>query len=318
MTMQTDMQPETNCDAVVVGGSFAGLAAATYIARAKRRVLVVDGGQPRNRFSPAAHGFLGHDGQAPAEILASARRQVLSYPTVALHTGEVVAIAARASGFEIRLNDGTTVSSRKLVIATGLRDELPALAGLSERWGRTVLHCPYCHGYETGGGPLGVLATHPLSAHQANLVHDWGSVTFFTNGAALPDEETRSKLAARGIVIETAPIAALLGQAPALSGVLLADGRELPLNALFVAPTLHQSPLIAQLQLAMDDSVTGPIVRTDERRMTSVPGIYAAGDIVRSGHSVSFAVADGVMAGISVHQALVAEALEAELRATTA
>jgi thioredoxin reductase len=189
-----------------------------------------------------------------------------------------------------------------------LRDELPALPGLWERWGRTVLHCPYCHGYETGGGPLGVLATHPMSAHQANLVHDWGSVTFFTNGAPLPDEETVARLTARGIVFETAPIAALQGDAPALAGVVLADGRELRLNALFVAPTLHQSPLVTQLQLAMDDSPTGPIVRTDERRTTSLPGVYAAGDIVRSGHSVSFAVADGVMAGISVHQALLAEA----------
>lgn len=316
--MQTDKQLETNYDALVVGGSFAGLAAATYIARAQRRVLVVDGGQPRNRFSPAAHGFLGHDGQPPGEILATARRQVLAYSTTAFRTGEVVAIKHKTFGFEIHLNDGTTVSSRKVVIATGLRDELPALAGLSERWGRTVLHCPYCHGYETGGGPLGVLATHPLSAHQANLVHDWGSATFFTNGAPLPDDETTAKLTARGIVIETAPIAALLGDAPALTGVVLADGRELPLNALFVAPTLHQCSLVSQLQLVMDDSPTGPIIHTDERRMTSVPGIYAAGDIVRSGHSVSFAVADGVTAGISLHQALIAEAIETKVPETAA
>ncbi len=308
--MQTDVNiEEENYDALVVGGSFAGLAAATYIARAKRRVLVVDAGEPRNRFSPAAHGFLGHDGQSPGDILAAARQQVLAYPTAAMRTGEVVSIQSKTSSFDVRLNDGTTISSRKIVIATGLRDELPALPGLPERWGRTVLHCPYCHGYETGGGPLGVLATHPLSAHQANLVHDWGSVTFFTNGAPLHDEETIAKLQARGVVIENTPIAALLGDAPALTGVALADGRELALNALFVAPTLHQHPLIEQLQLAMDESPAGPLVRTDERRMTSVPGIYAAGDIVRAGHSISFAVADGVTAGVSLHQALVAEAV---------
>jgi thioredoxin reductase len=305
--MQTDVHEE-NYDALVVGGSFAGLAAATYIARAKRRVLVVDAGEPRNRFSPAAHGFLGHDGQSPGDILATARQQVLAYPSAAMRTGEVVSVQSKTSAFGIHLNDGTTISSRKVVIATGLRDELPALPGVSERWGRTVLHCPYCHGYETGGGPLGVLATHPLSAHQANLVHDWGSVTFFTNGAPLPDEETTTKLTARGVIFETTPIAALLGDAPALTGVALADGRKLPLNALFVAPTLHQHPLIAQLELAMDESPAGLLVRTDERRMTSVPGIYAAGDIVRAGHSISFAVADGVTAGISLHQALVAEA----------
>ena len=308
--MLTDVNiEEGNYDALMVGGSFAGLAATTYIARAKRRVLVVDAGQPRNRFSPAAHGFLGHDGQSPGDILAAARQQVLAYPTAAMRTGEVVSIQSKPSAFDVRLNDGTTISSRKIVIATGLRDELPALSGLSERWGRTVLHCPYCHGYETGGGPLGVLATHPLSAHQANLVHDWGSVTFFTNGAPLHDEETIAKLQARGVVIENTPIAALLGDAPALTGVALADGRELALNALFVAPTLHQHPLIEQLQLAMDESAAGPLVRTDERRMTSVPGIYAAGDIVRAGHSISFAVADGVTAGVSLHQALGAEAV---------
>ncbi|MEL1264299.1 NAD(P)/FAD-dependent oxidoreductase [Pseudoxanthomonas putridarboris] len=303
-----DTEIPTACDALVVGGSFAGLAAATYIARAKRRVLVVDGGQPRNRFSPAAHGFLGHDGQPPRHILATARRQVLAYPTAALRTGDVIAIQAMASTFDVLLSDGTTVTSRKVVIATGLRDELPALPGLQERWGRTVLHCPYCHGYETGGGPLGVLGGHPLSGHQASLVRDWGPTTFFTHGGPLPDEEAAGKLKARGVAIETTPIAGLSGNAPDLTGVVLADGRELPLKALFVAPTLHQRPLVAQLQLDMDDSPMGRLVRTDERRMTSVPGIYAAGDIVRAGHSISFAVADGVTAGVSLHQALVAEA----------
>lgn len=302
------MHTPNNHDALVIGGSFAGLAAATYIARAKRRVRVIDSGLPRNRFSPAAHGFLGHDGEAPGAILARAREQLLAYPTATLESGEVIALQSRPEGFTARLAGGGTVSARKVVIATGVRDELPALPGLSERWGHTVLHCPYCHGYETGGGPLGVLATHPLSSHQANLVQDWGPVTFFTRGAPPPDEETLARLTARGVVVESAPIVALLGDAPGLSGIALADGRQVAVHALFVAPTLHLHPLIDQLQLEMDAGPTGAFVHTDERRMTSVPGIYAAGDIVRGAHSVSFAVADGVTAGVSLHQALVAEA----------
>lgn len=307
--MNTDKH--SGFDAVVIGGSFAGLAAATYIARARRPVLVIDGGQPRNRFSPAAHGFLGQDGLAPAQILGTAREQVQAYPSVTFRTGDALAIEPTAAGFSVALADGRIVSGRKIVLATGLRDELPPLPGLLERWGRSVLHCPYCHGYETHGGPLGVLGGDPASAHKVVLLRDWGPVTYFTQGGPLPDEASLAAMSARGVQLETTPIRALLGDAPALTGVVLEDGREVRLNGLFVAPRVHQRPVVTRLSLQMDENPYGPLVHTDERRMTSVPGIYAAGDIVRAAHSISFAVADGVTAGVSLHQALVADEISA-------
>ncbi|HEX7241704.1 MAG TPA: NAD(P)/FAD-dependent oxidoreductase, partial [Longimicrobiaceae bacterium] len=296
-------------DVVVVGGSWAGLAAAMQLARARRRVLVVDAGLPRNRFSRAAHGFLGQDGRAPAEIVAMARAQVLAYPTAEHREGEAVAAEARDGGFEVALASGDAVRARRLVLATGVVDELPDLPGLRERWGVTVLHCPYCHGYEVADGRLGVLAAGETALHQALLIPDWSAdVTLFTQGVVSPDAEQRAALEARGVRVETEPVEALLGEAPALEGTRLRDGRVVPLDALFTASrTRMASPLAEQLGCAFDDGVFGPVVRTDARRATTVPGVFAAGDAAREPHNATFAAADGVMAGVSAHQSLAFE-----------
>ncbi len=293
-------------DAIVVGGSFAGLSAAMQLARARRRVLVIDAGQPRNRYAVASHGFLGQDGRAPAEIVATARAQVLAYPTAAFVAGEAVEARAHGDGFEVRLASGDAHRAARLVLATGVADELPDVPGLRERWGRTVLHCPYCHGYEHAGRRLGVLATSPLSLHMALLVPDWSDdVTLFTNGAMTPDEAERAQLAERGVRVEREPVAAVLGDAPALSAVLLRDGRELPIDALFTAPRVRMaSPLAAQLGCAFEDGPFGPYIRTDERNETTVPGVYAAGDAARARHNATWASADGVTAGTQSHQSL--------------
>ncbi|HEU0053113.1 MAG TPA: NAD(P)/FAD-dependent oxidoreductase, partial [Longimicrobium sp.] len=176
-------------DAVVAGGSFAGLAAALQLARARRKVVVVDAGLPRNRFAHASHGFLGQDGRAPADILADARAQLRAYPTAELRTGTATAARAEDGAFVVELASGEVLRSRKLVLATGIVDELPDVPGVRERWGRTVLHCPYCHGFEVGDGRLGVLATGEMSLHQALLLPDWsGDVTLFVNGAFVLDD----------------------------------------------------------------------------------------------------------------------------------
>jgi len=161
-------------DAIVVGGSYAGLSAAMQLARARRRIVVIDSGLPRNRFTRAAHGFFGQDGKAPFAILQEARRQLLAYPTVEMVEAEVLNARKSEAGFIVALKDGGEMEAARLVLATGLRDELPPLPGLQERWGITVLHCPYCHGYEFGGEELGVLANHPMAAHQAMMIPDWG------------------------------------------------------------------------------------------------------------------------------------------------
>lgn len=292
-------------DAVVVGGSFAGLSAAIYLARARRSVVVLDTRLPRNRYAKASHGFLGQDGKDPLAIVDTARAQLLAYPSVTLIEREAVGAEATDDGFAVTLANGTALETRKLILAFGLRDTLPDIPGVRERWGGTVLHCPYCHGIEFADRQLGVLYSLPLSVHQALLIAEWGPTTLFLNGAELAPE-AHATLAARGVRIEPAPVEALCGPDGDLSGVLLADGRTAPIDALYLAPrSVLASPLAERLGVAIDEGAVGLIIRTDADRMTTLPGLYAAGDIARAPHSVSWAVADGVTAGTSAHRALV-------------
>jgi thioredoxin reductase len=293
-------------DTVIVGGSWAGLSAAMQLARARRRVLVVDAGLPRNRFAHASHGFLGQDGRTPAAILDTAREQVLAYPAAELRHDEATSAAGGDGRFEVALASGPTVQARRLILATGIVDELPDLPGLRERWGTSVLHCPYCHGYEVADGRLGVLAVGDMSVHQALLLPDWSAdVTLFTNGAFEPTAAHRAALAARGVRLEPRPVVALEGERPALHGVRLHDGEIVRVDALFTASRTHMaSPLAGQLGCAFDDGPFGPVIRTDARKETTVPGVYAAGDAARVPHNATWASADGVMAGISAHQSL--------------
>lgn len=292
-------------DVIIVGGGFAGLAAATYLARARRSVAILDTGKPRNRFAEASHGFLGQDGRNPRQILADARAQLLAYSTVKLIDAKANAARAQDGGFTVTLASGEEIDARKLILAFGLRDELPELPGLQERWGKTVLHCPYCHGIEFSDQELGVLYRVPMSVHQASLIAEWGPTTLYLNGAELPEED-KAALAARGVRVEPAPIAGLVGEGRGLSAVELADGRRSAVAALYVAPqSCLSSPLAQQLGAEIDQSPLGEIILTNQDRMTSIPGLYAAGDIARMPHSVSWAVADGVTAGTSAHRALV-------------
>ena len=214
-------------DVIVIGGSFAGLSAAMQLARGQRKVTVIDAGEPRNRFADESHGFFGLDGVSPFTIQQEAYRQLLKYPTANIIKDKAVAVNRQTSGFHVALTDGTRLNSKKLILATGLRDELPSIPGIKERWGTTVIHCPYCHGYEVRNQPLGVIATSPLSAHQAGMIPDWGPTTYFTQGLYEPDEEQRAFLLKRGVTIESAPVLEVLGRAPEITSVYLADGRTL-------------------------------------------------------------------------------------------
>lgn len=294
-------------DVIIIGGGFAGLAAAMPLVRARRRVLLIDAGQPRNRFAEASHGFLGQDGVPPAEILARGRRELSAYSTFTA----IDALALRAEGqrdhFAVTLVTGKTATARRLILALGVRDDLPDLPGLRERWGVTALHCPYCHGYEVADRPLGVLASPIPQDHRGLLLTDWGRPTIlFTQGGPLPAAEMLDRLTTRAVQVETTPIVELLGPAPALEAVRLADGRTLPLAALFVAPkTELSSPLATQLGCAMEEGPSGAFLRTDGRRETSVPGVFAAGDAVMGMHNGLLAAASGLMAGVGAHQSLV-------------
>ncbi|RZS77665.1 thioredoxin reductase [Phyllobacterium myrsinacearum] len=293
-------------DAIVIGGSFAGLSAAIQIARARRRVLLIDAGLPRNRFADASHGFLGQDGRRPQDIIGDARRQLSLYPTVEFIDSEAVSASKTDGDFAVTLADGSEKRAMRLILATGVKDDLPAIPGLPERWGQSVLHCPYCHGYEVGGQALGVLANTPMSAHQALLISDWGPTTYFTQNAFEPDAEQLSSLAVRNVQIERTPVAELLGNAPRLEAVRLADGRVVPVDAVFTAPkTSMASPLAQQLGCAFDDGPLGAFIRVDDWMQTTVKGVYAAGDAASSMANATMAAAAGVKAGVGAHQSLV-------------
>ncbi|MBN3783438.1 NAD(P)/FAD-dependent oxidoreductase [Burkholderia sp. Ac-20345] len=294
-------------EVIVIGGSFAGLSAAMQLARARRRVLVIDAGRPRNRFAEHAHGFFGQDGKPPAQIVDEAAAQLAAYPTVQRLAGDVRTAERDADGrFHVTLADGGRASADRLILATGIRDELPALPGLAERWGVSVLHCPYCHGYEVSGQRLGVLATHPLSVHQAILIPDWGPTTWFTQGVVEANEEEAALLDARGVRIEQSPVVEILGDAPRIDALRLADGQVVPVDALFVgARTAMASDLAQQLGCAFDDGPLGPVVRVDALKQTSVAGVFAAGDASTPMSNATFASASGVMAGVAAHRSLI-------------
>jgi thioredoxin reductase len=291
-------------DVIVVGGSYAGLTAATFLARGLHSTCVIDAGAPRNRFSPAAHGFFGQDGAKPADMIRVARDQLARYPGVTFVGGLVTGGRTTGDGVTVVLDSGEEVSARKLIIAAGVRDELPDVPGLPERWGKSVLHCPYCHGYEFAGQRLGVLGLGPISEHQAQMISNWGPTTYFANGQAV-DAELEAKLAAKGVTIETSPVSALEGEGAGLSRVRLADGRHVPLDALYIAPVSRPSVLAEQLGCEHEDGPLGITVRIDAANMTTVPGVYAAGDLARQPSNAMLAAADGVRAGSAVSQALI-------------
>lgn len=293
-------------EVIVIGGNFAGLSAAMQLARARRRVLLIDSGAPRNRFSQASHGFLGQDGQTPAAIMREGKRQLSLYPTITIRDGDVVRARADGDEFVIDIKGGGEERAARIVLATGISDMLPEISGLRDRWGRSVLHCPYCHGYEVSGGALGVLATLPLSAHAAMLLPDWGETTYFTQALFEPDEEQLARMTARGVRIERSPIVELLGDNPKLEAVRLSDGRVVPLNAVFVAAkTAMASPIAEQLGCAFNDGPLGPVIRTGDNKETTVRGVFAAGDAASAMHNATLASASGVLAGVHCHQSLV-------------
>ena len=289
-------------DVIVVGGSYAGMAAALQLLRARRKVLIVDAGRRRNRMAAHSHGFLAQDGADPAEIARIAREQLMAYPTLEWREGEAVQAAGERDDFSVRLHDGTEHHARRLLLATGVSDGLPAVEGLAERWGSAVFHCPYCHGYELGQGRIGVIAASPASIHQAQLLPEWGATTFLLNGAIELDEDVTRDLVARGLSIEPTPIARLDGHAD----VVLADGRRLEFAGLFTAPRNAPSTPIAQhLGCALVDTPMGTQVQTADSKETTVPGVFACGDVARMPHSVSLAVGDGAWAGAQLHRSLV-------------
>lgn len=296
-------------DVVVIGGSFAGMSAAMQLARARRRVLLVDAGQPRNRFAEASHGFLGQDGVPPADIMREGLRQLSAYPTVDFVHGKATSATAEGKGFRIVFDDQCKALARRLVLATGVTDELP-LQSMISRWGVSVLHCPYCHGYEVRDRPIAVIANHPMAAHQGILLPDWGPTTYFTQGLFEPTPEETAHLTARGVRIERTPVVELLGEGQTTRALRLADGREVEAQAVFTAPRTRVSGSLAeQLGCAFVEGMTGPHIQVDPMQQTTVTNVFAAGDAAQPMHNATLSSAAGVMAGIAAHRSLIMEAV---------
>ena len=289
-------------DVIIVGGSYAGLSAGLQLARARRQVLVIDAGQRRNRFAATSHGFLGQDGQAPEVIAAEGRSQLMEYPTVTWVQGSAVLVNQPVEGFSVRTEHSGTFHARRLILATGVVDELPAVEGLEERWGTRVFHCPYCHGYELDQGRIGVLATSPLAMHHALMLPDWGPTTLFTNGVFTPDAEQQAQLDRRGVIVESAGVRRISGERADLE---LDDGRVFKLDGIFTLSRTRISPLAEQLGCEWVDGPTGPYLHTNDTRQTSVPGVFACGDASLAAGSVALAVAEGVRAGVGAHFSLI-------------
>ncbi|KAB0491286.1 NAD(P)/FAD-dependent oxidoreductase [Pseudomonas vancouverensis] len=289
-------------DVIIVGGSYAGISAGLQLARARRKVLVIDAGQRRNRFARHSHGFLGQDGQNPGQIAEEAKAQLLAYPTVHWLDQSAVEAAQQGEGFSLATADGQRFTGLRLILATGVVDELPDIPGLHQRWGERVFHCPYCHGYELNGGPIGVLAAAPIAIHHALMLPDWGPTTFFLNGVFEPDAEQLANLQRRGVTLEREPVVAIDGQAD----VTLASGRVIALAGLFTQPrTRMASPLPAQLGCEFEPGPMGDFIKVDALRETSVRGVFACGDAAVAAGNVAIAVGDGARTGGAAHHSLI-------------
>ncbi|NYI07586.1 NAD(P)/FAD-dependent oxidoreductase [Allostreptomyces psammosilenae] len=306
-------------DVVVVGGGAAGLSAGLTLARARRSVLVIDSGEPRNAPAEGVHNYLGLDGVPPAELVAVGRAEVSGYGGEVV-AGRVVSVERPEGGdFRVVLEDGSAVAARRLLVTTGLVDELPDVPGLAELWGRDVLHCPYCHGWEVRDQPIGVLATGPLAVHQALLWRQWSErVTLFLHDTVEPDDEQYERLAARGIAVVDGRVAGLettsAGDAAGrLSGVRLAGGRVVPCRALVVATRgTARAGLLAGLgvettERVMDGWVVGDHVVADPAGATSVPGVWVAGNAADLTAQVVVAAAGGLRAAGAINADLLAE-----------
>jgi thioredoxin reductase len=297
-------------DVAVIGGGAAGLNGALQLARSRRSVLVVDAGQPRNRPAHAVHGLLGHDGLPPAQLLARGRDEVRGYGGEVV-TGTVAAVRGGLdAGFTVALADGRTVRARRLLVTSGLVDELPDIPGLRERWGRDVVHCPYCHGWEVRDQAIGVLASGPRSVHQALLFRQLSDdVVYFRHETALDDAEA-AQLAARGIRVVDGEVSALVIADDRLAGVRLADGGVVPRQAVAVGARMTaRAGFLADLGLKPSEHPSGMGVHipADPAGRTEVPGVWAAGNVTDLFAQVGASAAAGALAGAVINADLVEE-----------
>lgn len=292
-------------DVIIIGGSFAGLAAALQLGRARRAVTVLDTGLPRNRFAAHSHGLLGHDHRPPLDILADARRQLARYPTVRLVDARADAVSGSLDDFQVTANTGETFNGRRLLLSYGIADQMPDIPGFAACWGKSIVPCPYCDGFEVAGRHWGLVWSGPHTQHAVTLFHDWTDrLTVFANGFAL-DAEVRSDLGRRNTPIVEGEISSISHTDGMLSAVMLGGGESVAVDVLFAHPRNQPSALLHEaLGLDRVPHPLGYTLKTDERRETNVKGIYAAGDLTNPMASVTLASSAGAMAAIFAQQSM--------------
>ena len=295
-------------DVVVVGGGAAGLNGALMLARAQRSVAVIDAGQPRNAPANGVHGLLGHEGIPPGELLARGREEVAQYGGHVI-SGEVAAASRSGDSFVVTLGDGRSTRARRLLVTTGLADQLPDVPGLAEHWGHQVLHCPYCHGWEVRDGTIAVLGSGPMSVHQALLFRQWSADITYVTHAVPPTEEQAEQMLARGITVLTGEAARVDARGDGLS-LVLKDQGVLDVDALVVAPRMvARARFLSDLGLeaAAHPSGVGEHVPADPAGRTAVEGVWVAGNVTDLSAQVGAAAAGGAMAAAQINADLVME-----------
>lgn len=300
------MKTQQQFDVIIVGGSYSGLAAGMALGRALRRVLIIDSGKPCNAQTPYSHNFLTQDGQTPAAIASLGKRQVEQYSTVSFFDGMVLEADVTGKGFDVRVASGETFRSKKLIFATGIRDMLPKIDGLAECWGISVLHCPFCHGYEVRNKKTAIISNGSQGFDLAGLISNWTKdLSIFTNEPADFTSEQITQLAAHHITIIETPIAKLEHTGGNISSILLEDKTRLPLTAAYIrSPFRQASPVPEFLGCALTED---GYIQTDAAQLTSVPGVFACGDGASRVRTVANAVATGTTAGIMATRQLIAE-----------
>jgi thioredoxin reductase len=315
MTMETTTMSDHDAqrfDVAVIGGGAAGLSAAVALGRSRRSVIVLDDATPRNAPASGVHNFLTRDGTPPAELLALGRKEAEQYGALII-AAEATAARAADGGFEISTADGETILARRLVVTTGLTDELPDVPGLRELWGRDVLHCPYCHGWEVAGQPIGVLATGPLAVHQALMFRQLtDDVALFTHTGPPLTPEQAEQLAARGIRVVTGLVERLETADGRLTGVRMSDGRYVDRPVLVAGPRMAaRSAVLQSLGLRPVPHPLGPeageFIESDRTGLTAVPGVWVAGNVTDIQAQVITAAAQGLAAAAALNADLIAE-----------
>lgn len=295
-------------DVIIIGGSFAGLAAALQLGRARRKVIVLDTGLPRNRFAGHSHGLLGHDHKPPLDILAEARDQLVRYPTVKLVIARAEKVSGAIDDFCVLTDDNESLRARRLILSYGVADQMPNVPGFAENWGTSIVPCPYCDGFEVADQHWGLVWSGPQSHNYVRLYHDWtDALTVFADGHDIPPD-IQVDLSRRHVPVIDARITEIVQHRSHGATVKLDTGPDVAVDILFAHPrnkpsaSLHES-----LGLATVNTPFGIALKVDERRETSVPGIYAAGDLANPlMASVTLATSHGATAGISAQQSMLA------------